>query len=130
VARFRKEYASSYTFWSFSGETCDFDPEQLREKEQCLLKFYFASKDKAKSRQPRPGEPILIFSEEIWRYIREERREAVNSLLRIIANTFQDDPETFTRAINQLEQEIDLAGISRLITIGSAEKEQKIVLQR
>jgi len=48
----------------------------------------------------------------------------------LLTNSFQDDPDTFTRAINQLEQDIGLAGISRLITIGSAVKEQKVVLQR
>jgi len=122
-----KEYASAYTSETFSGETCDFDPEQLRRMKECLRKL---RDDTAKSKRPKPGEPVVIFSEEIWRFIREERKESVNSLLEIIANTFQDDPETFTRAINQLEQEIGLAGVSRLIKIGSAEKEQKVVLQR
>jgi hypothetical protein len=125
-----REYASYYTSWRFSGETCDFDPEQLREKEKCLRRLSDLNKDKAKSRHPKLGEPVVILSEEIWRFIREERREDVNSLLEIITNTFQDDPDTFTRAINQLEQDIGLAGVSRLITIGSAVKEQKVVLQR
>jgi hypothetical protein len=125
-----REFASYYTSWSFSGETCDFDPEQLKEKEKCLRRFSDLSKDKAKSRTPKLGEPVVILSDEIWRFIREERREDVNSLLQIITNTVQDDPDTFTRAMNQLEQEIGLVGVSRLITIGAAEKDQKIVLQR
>ena len=125
-----REYASYYTSWSFSGETCDFNPEQVNEKEKCLRRFSDVSKDKAKSRTPKPGEPVVIFSEEIWRFIREEKMEGISSLLQIIANSLQDDPDTFTRAISQLEKDIGLTGISRLITIGSAEKGQKIVLQR
>lgn len=125
-----REYASYYTSWKFSGETCDFDPEQLSEKEKCLKRFSYLSTDKAKSRTPKLGEPVVVFSEEIWRFVSEEKKGDVNSLLQIITNTFQDDPATFTRAINQLEQDIGLAGVSRLITIGSPEKEQKIVLQR
>lgn len=127
-----REYGSYYTSRSFSGETCDYDPEQLREFVACLgsLLKDLDIKEKPKLKIPKRGEPVVIFSEEIWRFIREDRRETVNALLGIITNTFQDDPETFTRAINQLERDIGLAGVSRLITIGSAEKKQKVVLQR
>jgi hypothetical protein len=125
-----KEYTSSYTSLSFLGETCDFDPKQIKEKDECLREFSDLSKDKAKSREPKLGEPVVAISEEIWRFVREDRSEAVDSLLEIITNSFHDDPETVTRATNQLEQEIGFAGISRLITIGSAEKGQKVVLQR
>ena len=71
-----------------------------------------------------------MLSQEIWRFTRDERKEAITYLLEIIINTFQYDPEIFTRASNQLEPDIGMAGVSRLITIGSAEKEQKVLFQR
>lgn len=125
-----KEYISASVFESFSGETCDFDPEQLEERKKCIARYQAINQGYAKSKTPNLGEPVVIFSEEIWRSVREERRGTVNALLEILANTYQHDPETFTRAMNQLEQEIGLVGISRLITVGAVEKAQKIVLQR
>ena len=127
-----RQYASYYISQSFSGETCDFDPEQVRDWLACLTRFLKDKdiKEKPTFKIPKPGEPVVIFSEDIWRFVSEERREAVDVLLKVITSTFQDDPETFTRAINQLEHHIGLAGISRFISIGSAEKEQKIVLQK
>ncbi len=115
------EYASSYTSASFQGETCDFAAEQVQELAKCIGRFRDRRNEKAKFRRPTPGEPVIVFSEEIWKFVREENRDIVNSLMEIISSTFRDDPESFKQAIDQLEQQIGLAGISRFISVGSSE---------
>ena len=127
-----REYASSYVSGDFHGETCDFGEEQLRELVGCLAEKYSGLRrekprwekptPEPKWEKPTPGEPVIVFSEEIWRFVPEEKREAVNYLLEILTGTFRDDPETFTQAIDQLEQQIGLAGVSRFISIGSMER--------
>lgn len=115
-----KEYASSYTSADFHGETCDFDTEQVQELAKCIGRFRDVSNQKAKFRTPTPGEPVIAFSEEIWKFVSAENSELVSSLVEIITNTFHDDPQSFTQAVDQLEQQIGLAGISRFISIGSS----------
>jgi hypothetical protein len=116
-----KEYASSYTSANFRGETCDFDPKQVQELGRCIGQARDMVREKPKFRIPTPGEPVIVFSEEIGRFISEENREVVNSLVEIITNTLHDDPQLFTQAVDQLEQQIGLAGISRFISFGSSE---------
>ena len=115
-----KEFTSSYSSWKFTGETCDFDTAQFQEYLKCLgkelTKMRDESREQLKFRKPKPGEPIIKFSEEIWHYVTKERRDTVDSLLDIMTNTFRDNPETYTWATNQLEKEIGLqGGISRFI---------------
>jgi hypothetical protein len=124
-----REYARYYTSWKFTGETCDFDPEQVLEKDKCLKRLSDVSKNNAKSRKPKLGEPVVAVSDEIYRYAPEGNRENVNSLVEIIKNSLHEDPSTVTRALNQLERELGLAGISRLITIGTGAEEQKVIFQ-
>lgn len=114
-------FSKTYTSASFQGETCDFAAEQVQELAKCIGRFRDRRNEKAKFRRPTPGEPVIVFSEEIWKFVREENRDIVNSLMEIISSTFRDDPESFKQAIDQLEQQIGLAGISRFISVGSSE---------
>ncbi|WP_130424014.1 hypothetical protein [Edaphobacter modestus] len=118
-----KEYASDDTIASFRGETCDFEPEQVDELRRCLKRFSDLSKEKAKSRTPSPGEPVIVFSDEISRFIREENRESVNSLIDIVKNTLHEDPQLFTQAVELLEEQIGFAGVSRLISVRGAHEQ-------
>ena len=104
------EFASDDTSWNFKGETCDFDPQQVDGMKKCLKRFSDLSKDKALSKKPQPGDPIIKIGDEISKYITEDHRDIVNILLDIIQYSWRDDPETFTLAVNQLEIEIGLPG--------------------
>lgn len=115
------KFDSQYTTWNFKGETCDFDPAKVQELAKCLKGFWDVSNEKAKSKKPGPIDPEVRFSDEIWRYIRDDQHEVVTYLLDIIRFTFQDDQETFTLAVNQVETVMVLpGGIARLMKITAA----------
>lgn len=126
-----REHASSAISALFNGETCDFDPEQVRQQRECIRKLIDRQQEKPKFRRPVPGEPVVAFAEELWSsQMGGSRKEATAMLLDILANSLHDDPETFTRAITQLERETGIAGVARLVTIGPAEQRQRLVLQQ
>ena len=116
-----KAFKSSYTSANFKGETCDFEPEKVQDLARCIRQFSDVSKDKAKFRVPKPGEPVIVVSDGIWQYVPVAQTETVNSLLEIITNTLQDDPQLYTQAVEQLEQELGGVSASRFISIGSSE---------
>ena len=118
-----KEYSSYYTSANFRGETCKFETEQVQQLAKCLRRFSDISTEKAKFKKPKLGEPVVIFSEEIWRFADREKMESVNSLVEIIRNSLHDEPQLFAQAVDQLEQQLGLAGAARLISIGSTERE-------
>lgn len=113
-----REFTSYFTSANFQGETCDFEPEKVAELAKCWRHFSDLSKEKAKSKIPKPGDPVVIFSDEIWKFISEKNRDSVDSLLEIIRNSLQDSPQLFAQAIDQLEKELGLAGISGFISFG------------
>lgn len=114
----------------FTGETCDFNAAQLKERADCLHRLNEFIKAKTKSRRPIPGEPNVVFAEELWRLIPQERHDLAAAMLEILANTFHDDPETYAKVLDQLEEELGFAGLARLISSGSPRGGQRVVLQR
>ncbi|MGO4186381.1 hypothetical protein AB4Y73_01680 [Pseudarthrobacter sp. TAF60_1] len=124
-----KEYGSAYTDEQFTGETCDFDAVLVAEMTRCVARFADVSKKYARIQDPKPGEPVVTFPEEIWRYARDRGLEYADSLLEIAANSYRADPEIFLQAVNQLEQDVGVAGLMRQITVEPRTREQKVVLQ-
>jgi hypothetical protein len=110
-------FKSSNTFANFRGETCDFEPEKVSELAKCIHQFSSVSNDKAKSRVPKPGEPIIVVSDGIWEYVAVERIETVKILLEIITNTLNDDPQLYSQAIEQLEQELGGVSAFRFLSV-------------
>ncbi|HYG69589.1 MAG TPA: hypothetical protein VD838_18080, partial [Anaeromyxobacteraceae bacterium] len=125
-----KEHASSFTSWKFTGETCEFEPAQLAERDRCLRNLRDLGREKAKSRRPRPGEPVFLVSEEVLRFTPEANREAVRAILEIMATSFAHDPETIVRATNQIERETGLADVTRYVGVGAATQGQKLLVPR
>jgi hypothetical protein len=125
-----RQFSSSGTIMNFGGETCRFGVEQVKSMMECLKRLSEPSRSKAKFRNPKPGEPVVTFSEEILRYGRDDSREIVLNLLEILSVTFVDDPETFTHVSSQLERTIGAAGVARLIAIQAAGDSQRLVLHR
>ena len=115
-------FSSAYPSADFIGETCDFEQKKIDEMHACMVEQELFRKRTRIFRKPRPGEPVVVFSDEIWRFVPEERRELVSHLLETIKDTLQDNPELFTQAVDQLEQQIGFAGVSRFMLIGSKEK--------
>jgi hypothetical protein len=111
-------YASQYTSAMFHGETCDFEQEQLEGYARCLRQKLI---DKIANRIPISvanvhGPRIVIpWPQEIWRFVPEGRLEAIDYLRELAIYSFRDDPETFIKAINQIEVETGLAGVMRFI---------------
>lgn len=104
------KFQSEYTSWDFKGETCDYDPEKVKELGKCWKGFWDISYENAKSKKPHPDDPEVKFSDDIWRYIRDDQHEIVTQLLDIIKFNFQEDQEIFTSAVNQVETLIGLPG--------------------
>ena len=118
-----KEFNSLYTSTHFTGETCDFDPVKYKEMGDCIRRFRDATREKVKFKKPKPGEPVVAVFEDIWPLIREDRKEIVASLVDIMNNTVSDDPQTYTQAMDQLEQETGWTDMSRVFRIGPAPAE-------
>ena len=116
----KNKFNTQYTSWNFKGETCDFDPAKIQEMAKCLKGFWDASNEKAKSKKPRPIDPQIRFSDEIWRYIPDDQHETATYLLDIIRLAFQDNQEIFTSAVNQMEALIGMpGGIARFIRVST-----------
>jgi hypothetical protein len=124
------EYASYYTSWMFEGETCEFNPTQVADKEKCLKRYSDVSSKNAKTKIPKFGEPVITVSDDIIRYATEDKKTAIASLINIIQHSYNIDQPLTSRAINQLERELGLAGTARLITVGSGVDEEKILFER
>lgn len=116
-----EKFGSQYTSWNFKGESCDFDAEKIQELAKCLKKFRDVSNDKAKSHTPGPIDPEVQFSDEIWRYIPEDRHEVAVYLLDLMKFNFNGDQEIFRSAADQMETLIGLpGGTARFISLRTA----------
>lgn len=117
-------YGASDEGFAFKGETCDFDPAQVEGLIDCVTRFKNVSIENAKSRKPLPGEPVFTISNDIWKLVDEEKRGMVGSLTEIMKNSLQDDPQLFAQAMDLLEQEVGLPGVSMPLSMTVPDQER------
>jgi len=114
---------STFTSTQFTGETCDFDPEKYREMAACLIRLRDAARQKLKFKPPKPGEPIIVVSDEILWRAQGANKETIDTLLDIMRDTLRSDQQTYLEAMRELQIETGMSDLSGWIRIGAAPQE-------
>jgi|GEM_PF-2345344 len=118
--------SSTFTSARFIGETCDFDPEKYKEMAACLIQLRDAVRQKLKFKPPKPGEPVIIVSDEIWRWAQGANKETIGYLLEIMRDALQDDPHTYLQAMRELQIETGMNDLSGWLRIGAPQQEHEL----
>src|SRR3569623_1212003 len=92
---------STFTSTQFTGETCDFDPEKYRDMAACLIRLRDAARQKLKFKPPKPGEPIIVVSDEILWRAQGANKETIDTLLDIMRDTLRSDQQTYLEAMRE-----------------------------
>src|SRR3569833_1853786 len=92
----------------------------------CLIHLRDAVRQYLMFKPPMPGEPVIIGSDEIWRWAQGANKETIGYLLEIMRDALQDDQQTKLQAMCELQIETGMNDLSVWLSIGAPQQEHEL----